>query len=120
MAEIKGVGVLLMGNWRSHRELLRWQRRRGTLDLRFEVFADLDDGRRIVTDERHGSWGMTLGATAVALPVGYDGPPINPDDFRPGAADLEGMVRGDWEALPDDARWSGLIAALGESGIRAS
>ena len=94
--------------------------RQGALDLQVELFAVLPD-RRVVTDESHGTMGVSMTGGAVAVLEGYEGPVPRPyDHLTPELVERD--VREDlfMEGESPDDRWSRLVVALGELGIHTS
>lgn len=96
--------------------------RQDAVDLNVELFAVLSDGRRVVTDERHGMMGLDLmGAVGIARPEDDDSRLPGPyDHLSPEYVEAE--VRQDLFVEGDTAgdRWVRLVAALGEQDIRIS
>lgn len=83
-----------------------------------EESAVLEDGRRVITDERHGNCGIDLMGAFIALAAEGARVPSEMPDLRPTRAMLENEIR---EAIRgpenDDTRWGRLIFALHEAEI---
>jgi hypothetical protein len=84
------------------------------LDVGIEWFADLADGRRVLTDERHGSLRVSMWRRGVgAIFRRYHGPPLATTDeldatYRVGVTDIEDAVRETGHLLTLRERWTTL------------
>jgi hypothetical protein len=92
----------------------------GTMSVVIEEFAVLDDGRRVLTEDRHGSCGIEL--MGAGLMRKRASRPVELPDLRPTVAMLEEDIR---ELVPGprdafDSRWNRLLTALAEQGLSVS